>query len=82
MASKRASFITEIKTELGMRRQVWRKVTEKGGEIRFLSDDHQRRYKAMEDMMKVFSAMTDAEVNKFLLKAETAEQPGTIQSLF
>ena len=80
--AKRQDFIKECKTELGKRDGVWRSVKEKDGTRRFLDAEQQRRYDIMVQLRNMLSAMTDAEVNKFIQKSETAEQPGIIQSLF
>jgi len=78
----RQDFIKECKTELGKRDGVWRSVKEKDGVRRFLDNEQQRRYDLLVKMREMLSAMTDAEVNKFVQKSEEAEKPGIELSLF
>jgi len=78
----RQNLIAECKKELGMREQVWRKVKEKDGTIKFLDNEQQRRYDLLVKMRDMLYAMTDAEVNKFVQKSEEAEKPGIELSLF
>ncbi len=80
--SQRQNFIAEIKKELGMRENVWRKVKERDDSFRFLDSVQQGRYDVLVKLKNMVSAMSDAEVNKFVQKSEAVEQPGTIQSLF
>lgn len=56
-------IIAELKLELQMRRNVWPKI--KGKSDTFIKIEHQDRYATMENALRIFQAMTDAEFNKF-----------------
>lgn len=52
-------IIAELKTELEMRRKVWRKVP--GSRDQFIDPEHERRYAIMLLMLELATVQTDRE---------------------
>jgi len=71
--SNRATIIAEVKTELGMRRKVWKRVT--GSQDRFIDPSHQRRYDTMNDLLSVMEAMTSREFEAINARMAKSEPP-------
>jgi hypothetical protein len=71
--SNRATLIAEIKTELGMRRKVWKRVT--GSQDRFIDPSHQRRYDTLNDLLAVMEAMTSREFEVISARMKQEEPP-------
>ena len=79
----RKKFISELNTELGMRRKVWEKTTDhQTKKITFVDMEHQRRYDILALLGEVLELMTDAEVNKFYERVERARAQTPPEPLF
>lgn len=71
--SNRATIIAELKTELTMRRKVWKRIT--GSQDRFIDASHQRRYNVMNDTLLVLEAMTSREFEAIVARMKQEEPP-------
>jgi hypothetical protein len=71
--SNRATIIAELKTELTMRRKVWKRIT--GSQDRFIDASHQRRYNVMNDTLLVLEAMTSREFEAINARMKQEEPP-------
>ena len=71
--SNRATIIAELKTELAMRRKVWKRVT--GSQDRFINAGHQRRYNVLNDCLAVLEAMTSREFEAIVARMKQEEPP-------
>ena len=69
----KAALIAEIKSELAMRRKVWKRVT--GSQDRFIDEAHQRRYNTMNDVLSVLEAMTSREFEVIKARMKQEEPP-------
>lgn len=79
----RKKFISEVNTELGMRRQVWQKITDAATKtFIFVDREHQRRYDILVLLGEVLGQMTDAEVNLFYERVERARAQTPPELLF
>ena len=74
--SNRATLIAEIKTELLLRRKVWKRVT--GSQDRFIDSQHQRRYDIMAELLAVMEAMTSREFEAIKDRMKQEEPPPTL----
>lgn len=79
----RKKFISEINTELEMRRKVWHGIIDRNtNKVTFASLDHERRYNILALLGEVLEQMTDAEVNKFYERVERARSQTPPEPLF
>lgn len=81
MKNTRDSAIHELKKELTMRQQVWKRLpgARNNRDVKFRDVEHERRYAAILALLDVLEDMTDAEYNQFAERAKRrqamAEQP-------
>ena len=74
-------IIAELKTELSMRRKVWRKIH--GSQDQFIEIEHQRRYNVMVMMLELMEAQTDRELNLLIDRVRRNKEAAAAQtSLF
>lgn len=71
--SNRATIIAELKTELAMRRKVWKRIT--GSQDRFIDASHQRRYNVLNDALLVLETMTSREFEAIVARMKQEEPP-------
>jgi len=71
--TSRSNLIAEIKTELTMRRKVWKRVT--GSQDRFIDPSHQRRYDILSNLLAVMEAMTSREFEAINARMKQEEPP-------
>lgn len=70
-------FSRELKTELGMRRSVWR--TYPGQDSKFIKFEQQTRYDLMILMKKVFDEMQPRELEKIVTRILRKNQEAQIK---
>lgn len=78
MQTPQQQVVTELKTELEMRRKVWRRVA--GSKDQFIDPEHQRRYNLMVLMLDLYSIQTDREFNLLIDRLRRKEEAETAQT--
>jgi len=74
---KKEVLLTELETELSMRRKVWQLIY--GQKEQFVSAEKQRRYDRLKTIGTILAGLSQGQINKILQDAE-AENAGSNQN--